>query len=77
MRKKGKKHLRLASAIMLSILGVLGCIIPVIPGIPLLLVGIYLFSPQKFNYWFHRLTCKCTPRTQHRLRKFLEKFKRK
>lgn len=77
MRKKRKKGIRLVSAIMLLSLGVLGCIIPIIPGIPLLLVGIYLLSPEKFHYWFHRLKCKCSPRTQHRLHKFLEKFKRK
>lgn len=77
MRKKRKRALRLSSAWTLIGLGVLGCTFPVIPGIPMLVAGIYLLSPKKFNKWLHKFKSRLSPRNQHRIHKFLEKFKRK
>jgi len=51
MHKKGKKALRLFSGSSLIGLGLLGCLLPILPGIPILLVGIYLINPQKFKKW--------------------------
>lgn len=41
--------LRIGSAVFLLILGVLGCILPLAPGIPFLLAALYLFYPKWFK----------------------------
>lgn len=65
MHKKGKKALRLFSALSLIGLGIVGCIFPILPGIPILLVGIYLINPQKFKKWALKIKSKFFSRNQH------------
>lgn len=76
-KKKRNNILRISSAYLLIVLGIIGSILPILPGIPTLLVGIYLLHPKKFKAWFHKLKSKLSPRHQQQVQKLLEKFKRK
>lgn len=56
--KKKSKFLKASMAISVIGMGIIGLVFPIIPGIPLLLFGIYLLYPEKFKKWYHRVLSK-------------------
>jgi len=58
MHRHTKKVLRLTSSISLIGLGIVGLLIPIIPGIPIILAGLYLLNPKKFKKGFHKAMSK-------------------
>jgi uncharacterized membrane protein YbaN (DUF454 family) len=76
-RKKRNKIFRLISAYAFIALGIVGLIFPIIPGIPLLIVGIYLLNPSILKKLFIKFKAKLSLKNQCRIQKLLDKFKRK
>ena len=49
--------LRDIAGFLLLITGAIGCVLPILPGIPLLLAGVYILAPRypKIRIWRQRI----------------------